>query len=236
MDLHSQAQVKLLADTHGADRLVVVLGSPDPESAGIAAETVVIGDPTYAGPLAEAQLGHDDFLGKGTVVLSKVECQTPSLNAVPDGCTIYLDRGLTARESVESARRELESLPSVQGGDATVELLTYQGKAYTGLTVSTDKYFPTWVTPEGHPAVRAAVGAGEQSLARIPEVGRWVFSTNGVSSDGKLGISTIGFGPANEIHAHSVDDQCPVDDLWVAAAWYASFPDRYVAVTGAGAS
>jgi putative selenium metabolism hydrolase len=182
------------------------------------------------------RLGHDDFLGKGTVVLSKVECQTPSLNAVPDGCTIYLDRRLTIGETVESARKELESLPAVEDGDATVELLTYEGKAYTGLTLSTDKYFPTWVTPEDDPAVRAGVEAGEQSLARTPEVGRWIFSTNGVSSAGKLGIPTIGFGPANEIHAHSVDDQCPVDDLWVAAAWYASFPDRYVAVTGAGAS
>jgi glycine reductase len=57
MDLRSQETVKRLADTHGRDRLVVVLGAPDPEAAEIAAETVVLGDPTYAGPLAEAQLG-----------------------------------------------------------------------------------------------------------------------------------------------------------------------------------
>jgi glycine reductase len=35
----------------------VLLGSPDPESAIIAAETVVEGDPSYAGALAGAQLG-----------------------------------------------------------------------------------------------------------------------------------------------------------------------------------
>ena len=35
----------------------MLLGSPSPESAGIAAATVVNGDPTYAGPLAEVQLG-----------------------------------------------------------------------------------------------------------------------------------------------------------------------------------
>jgi glycine/sarcosine/betaine reductase complex component A len=34
-----------------------LLGSPDPESAGIAAETVILGDPSYAGALAGAQLG-----------------------------------------------------------------------------------------------------------------------------------------------------------------------------------
>jgi hypothetical protein len=57
MDLNSQEVIKRLADEHGADQLLVVLGAPDPESAEIAAETVVLGDPTYAGALAEAQLG-----------------------------------------------------------------------------------------------------------------------------------------------------------------------------------
>lgn len=61
MDLRSQETVKRLAETHGRDRLVVVLGAPDPEAAEIAAETVVLGDPTYAGPLAEAQLGLDVY-------------------------------------------------------------------------------------------------------------------------------------------------------------------------------
>ena len=89
------------------------------------------------------RLASDPFLGKGTVVLSKIEAQTPSLNAVPDGCTIYLDRRLTIGETVESARAELEALPAVQEGRATLELLHYDGTAYTGLTLSIDKHFPT---------------------------------------------------------------------------------------------
>jgi putative selenium metabolism hydrolase len=181
------------------------------------------------------RLAGDPFLGKGTVVVSKIEAQTPSLNAVPDGCTVYLDRRLTVGESVESARTELEALPAVAEGNATVELLTYEGRGYTGLTLTTEKFFPTWVTPEDHHGVRAAVETSEHALGATPEVGRWVFSTNGVSSAGKLGIPTIGFGPANEVHAHSVDDQCPLDHLPLAAAWYAAFPERYVAAAGAGA-
>ena len=57
MDLSTQEKIKRLADEHGADSLLVVLGAPDAESAGIAAETVVLGDPSWAGPLAGAQLG-----------------------------------------------------------------------------------------------------------------------------------------------------------------------------------
>ena len=180
------------------------------------------------------RLAIDPFLGKGTVVVSKVDVQTPSINAVPDGCTIYLDRRLTIGETVESARQELESLPAVQAGEAEVELLSYEGRSYTGLTLVQDKYFPTWVVPESDPAVVAGVEAARRSLGRTPEVGRWVFSTNGVASAGKLGISTIGFGPANEIYAHSPDDQCPIDDLPKAAAWYAAFPEAYLAAAGTG--
>ena len=57
MDVRSQEAILALAKEHGKDKLIVLLGSPDPESAEIAAETVVLGDPSYAGPLAGAQLG-----------------------------------------------------------------------------------------------------------------------------------------------------------------------------------
>lgn len=61
MDLDTQGAIERLAGEHGADDLVVLLGAPDPEAAGIAAETVVLGDPSYAGPLAGAQLGLDVY-------------------------------------------------------------------------------------------------------------------------------------------------------------------------------
>lgn len=61
MDLQSQAAIARLAETHGPEQLVVILGAPDPESAEIAAETVVLGDPACAGALAETQLGLDVY-------------------------------------------------------------------------------------------------------------------------------------------------------------------------------
>ena len=61
MDLHSQEAILRLAGEHRPQKLVVILGAPDPESAEIAAETVVLGDPSYAGPLAGAQLGLDVY-------------------------------------------------------------------------------------------------------------------------------------------------------------------------------
>ena len=61
MDLHTQEAIIKLVDQHGKDELLVVLAAPAPESAEIAAETVVLGDPSYAGPLAGTQLGLDVY-------------------------------------------------------------------------------------------------------------------------------------------------------------------------------
>jgi len=57
MDPENQDRIKALADEHGTDNLVVVLGAADLESLEVAAETVTVGDPAYVGPLAGVQLG-----------------------------------------------------------------------------------------------------------------------------------------------------------------------------------
>lgn len=57
MDLENQKRVKEFAEKYGAENVVVVLGASEGEAAGLAAETVTAGDPTFAGPLTGVQLG-----------------------------------------------------------------------------------------------------------------------------------------------------------------------------------
>lgn len=57
MDLENQKRVKEYSEQYGAENLVVLLGAAEAEAAGLAAETVTGGDPTFAGPLAGVQLG-----------------------------------------------------------------------------------------------------------------------------------------------------------------------------------
>jgi glycine reductase len=56
MDMENQAAIKRLAEENGADNLVVVLGATDVEGAEITAETVTLGDPSFAGPLGGVSL------------------------------------------------------------------------------------------------------------------------------------------------------------------------------------
>ncbi len=57
MDLENQRRVKEFAEKFGPENVVVILGAAEAEAAGLAAETVTAGDPTYAGPLTGVQLG-----------------------------------------------------------------------------------------------------------------------------------------------------------------------------------
>jgi betaine reductase len=61
MDLQSQEAILRLAQANDPKELVVLIGAPDPEAAEITAETVIQGDPAYAGALAGAQLGLDVY-------------------------------------------------------------------------------------------------------------------------------------------------------------------------------
>jgi len=178
------------------------------------------------------RLKSDAFLGKGTVTVSYVDCQTPSRCAVPNGAFAHLDRRLTTGETKASALREVKAAVRRAGVDAKVEVLRYAVPSYTGLTYETEKYFPTWCAEEDDPHIQAAAETYRGLFGRRPKVGRWTFSTNAVSIAGMFGIPCVGFGPAEESVAHTVNDRGPIDHLTRSAAFYAAFPGVYCRAKG----
>lgn len=177
-------------------------------------------------------LADDEFLGKGSVVVSSIECTTPSLNAVPDSARIYIDRRVTAGETVESALDELRSLPHL--GDAEVEMLHYEAVSWRGEKVGQEKYFPAWVVEEEHPLVQGTAEAVAEVLGERPRIWRWNFSTNGVASMGRHGIPSVGFAPGDEELAHSTREAVRVRDLVKAAAVYSLIPEKLAGFRGPG--
>lgn len=57
MDLENQKRVLEATEKFGPENVVVLIGASEAEAAGLAAETVTAGDPTFAGPLAGVELG-----------------------------------------------------------------------------------------------------------------------------------------------------------------------------------
>jgi putative selenium metabolism hydrolase len=173
------------------------------------------------------RLKQDPFLGKGTITVSYVDCKTPSLCAVPGQAYIHLDRRLTTGDTKTSAVAEVKDAIKRAGVEAKVEVLRYDRPGYTGLSYETEKYFPTWCFPEDALQVQAAIKAHRDTLGKPPVVHRWTFSTNGVSIAGMFGIPCVGFGPAPESVAHTVNDSVPIQHMIDCAAFYAAYPQAY---------
>jgi len=176
------------------------------------------------------RLKNDEFLGKGTCCVSWFGTDGPSLCAVPDKAELHIDRRLTAGETKESALAEVREALAEAGIDAETWLLTYEVPAWTGLVYPMEKYYPTWVMPEDHPAVRAGVEAHTGVLGKAPVVSRWTFSTNGVAINGLHGVPCVGFGPGEERLAHAANEYVPVNDVVEACAFYASFPQSWTKI------
>ncbi len=107
-------------------------------------------------------------------------------------------------------------------------MLHYDLPSWRGFTYPTDKVFPAWETPAESPAVLAAMSAAERVLGRAPRIHRSAFSSHGCATSGLFGIPTVGFGPADELHSHTINDQIPLAQLEPAMAFYAMYPQVYL--------
>ena len=167
------------------------------------------------------RLKPDPFLGKGSIVVSKVESQAPSLCAVSDWASFHVDRRLTWGETRESAIAEIQE---AVGPDATITVPVYDAPSYRGTVFPQEAYFPTWKIEEDHPLVQAGAETYRRLFDEEPNVDKWTFSTNGVAICGKHEIPTIGFGPGNEVYAHAPNETTPIAHLEAASAFYALLP------------
>lgn len=175
----------------------------------------------------EPQLGDDPFLGHGKITVSDMKVSTPSINAVPDLARVYIDRRVTFGETAEGAIAQVKALVPetlLKNGEITIEMMKYAEPSYTGFVFPVDKYFPAWALDEQHPLVQA--GLQTARLIGLPDhpAGKWNFSTNGIYWAGKAGIPSIGFGPGDEVTAHTTEDSVSLEDVVKATEFYALLP------------
>jgi len=169
----------------------------------------------------DTRLPDDPFLGRGSIVVTHIESREASLNAVPDCCSIVLDRRLTRGETARDALEQVRAL--LPSSDFEIEFLRYARPSYNGYVREHEQIFPAWTFDETHPLIRAAV-ATSRALGWDTTTGKWNFSTNGAYWAGVAQIPSVGFGPGEEEIVHTVDEHVRVDDVVRAAAWYALLP------------
>ena len=175
----------------------------------------------------EPQLGDHEFLGHGKITVSDMHVKTPSINAVPDEATIFIDRRMTFGETKATVLAQIEAcIPAAMRDSVKLAELFYDDASYTGYVFPVEKYFPAWAFPADHPLVQAGQAArGLIGLDAAP-ASKWNFSTNGIYWAGKAGIPSIGFGPGDEVTAHTVNDSVLLADVVKATEFYAVLPSQ----------
>lgn len=171
------------------------------------------------------KLPSDSFLGQGRITVTRIESVSPSDNAVPDQCTIFIDRRVTFGETKESVIASIQALIPEEDADSfTIRELLYTEPSHTGAVFAYEKYFPAWAISEDHELVEAGQRAVESLWNERRPVGKWEFSTNGNYWNGKIGVPSIGFGPGDEIYAHAVNEHVALADVVEATKFYALLP------------
>ena len=173
------------------------------------------------------QLTSESRLGKGSITITDIRSVSPSLCAVADHVTLHLDRRLTEGEELTSAVKEIQSLPSIIKVSANVSVPKPQITSFTGWSQIVEAYYPMWLMDEESPLIKTARRVFKDQFEKKPQVGVWTFSTNGVLTKGIHQIPTFGFGPGEEIYAHSPQDQIRVQDLLKATEFYAAFINNW---------
>jgi betaine reductase len=104
MDFEEQSTVQEIAAGAPREGVVVVLGSPDAESAALVAETLSAGDPTFAGPLAGVPLG-----------LRSYHILEPEIEALIDGSVYEEQVGFMSdvldRDAIAGAVKDVRERP-----------------------------------------------------------------------------------------------------------------------------
>lgn len=171
------------------------------------------------------QLPTHPFLGQGRITVTRIGSVSPSDNAVPDECRIFIDRRVTFGETKEGVIETIKGLiPADKAADFAVHELVYDTPSHTGAVFLYEKYFPSWALDEEDPFVQAGHDVTAAVWGQRSPAGKWDFSTNGNYWRGKAGIPSIGFGPGDEIYAHSVNEHVPLADVVEATKFYALLP------------
>ena len=163
----------------------------------------------------------DPMLGKGVLVpVSIVSDPLPSPSMIPILTTINFDRRTVPGETRETVFEQINTqLTKNNIANFSLECYAEPATTYTGLALSPDRDFPSWVLPIAHPAAQAGLRA--IAASGLPKnYGAWACCTNGSESAGRRGIPTIGIGPGDLQDAHIIDESIEVSQLTKAVEVY----------------
>lgn len=203
-----------------AELHLTTIGRPSHSSSPQLGRNAVLDMMRVIAGVDELELPSDPMLGPAILALTDIISQPyPGHSVIPSICKVTYDRRLLVGETGENVLAAILSLPAAQGMELRAVIAEGSYQAYTGRTLTAQKFFPAWKLTEEHTLVQGALGA-LHSIGQRPATSAYRFCTNAAYSAGIAGIPTIGYGPATEADAHVVDERLRLDDLMAVAHGY----------------
>jgi succinyl-diaminopimelate desuccinylase len=124
---------------------------------------------------------HPD-LGPSSVAPTLIRTDQSSPNVVPGQVWLTCDWRNVADETAEDVRRVLQEVADgclIAGARVKVQVPATTRETYTGFKANVPADFPSFITPENHPAVRGAREVLRRSIGLGRPAGIWRFATDG---------------------------------------------------------
>ncbi len=170
--------------------------------------------------LPELEMPTHPELGASTVAPTLIRTDQTSGNVIPGELWLTCDWRHVPGESARQAQAKLAATlrdALVAGATGEVTIPAHERVTWTGLRAQIAGNNPAYILAAEHPAVVAAAEALEPVLGARPEPGTWRFATDG-GHFSQAGMACVGFGPGDELLAHTVEEHLPIAQLEVALA------------------
>lgn len=173
------------------------------------------------------QMRSDADLGVSTVVPSLIRTDQISSNVVPGEVWLTCDWRNVAGENGEDARRALQEIAdkalaesrhalSIADDDPApsleVTITSVERASFTGMTMDYAADNPAYIVRTDHPSLAAAKQVLDTALSGDVPIDVWQFATDG-GHFALEGMTCIGFGPGNDLLAHTVKEAIPIAEL-----------------------
>jgi acetylornithine deacetylase/succinyl-diaminopimelate desuccinylase-like protein len=165
--------------------------------------------------LDEVEHAEDAELGPSTVAPTLVRTDQTSANVVPAELWQTLDWRAVPGETAEDICRRLEELARAcaeEGAEVEVTLPEAELSTWTGRTVAMAADNPAYLLAADDPAVLAARAIVEEVTGEDRGAEPWRFATDG-GHFAAAGLVPVGFGPGDELLAHTVREHVELDAL-----------------------
>lgn len=175
--------------------------------------------------LQQIQMVEENPLGISTVVPTQYQTDQTSANVSPSEVYLTLDWRNVSRETPAEIVAKVKNVvdmclaETASPAQATVTIPPTEFTTYTGLYDTLPTITPSFLIDANDPLTQAAQTALTTLFERDSPLDIWQFATEG----GRLmaaGIPTLGFGPGNELLAHTNQERLSLTELQEALVAY----------------